>query len=166
MDIYASIFLDFGKAFNTVNHEILLTNLEYYGVRGITHELIKCYLSEPLQCVKIRQTVFDFKNIICGVPQGNVLGALLFLIHINDIYQSDPIAAFHLFADDIALFCANKNINQLKNNINTSLDNIANWLKANKLTFNVDKSKLLCFDLSPECKKMYLTYILMVNHWS
>ena len=59
---------------------------------------------------------------------------------------------FHLFADGTALFCANKNINQLKNNIKTSLDNIANWVKANKLTLNVDKSKLLCFDLSPACK--------------
>ena len=74
------------------------------------------------------------------------------MICINDIYKSDPTAAFHLFADDTALFCANKNINQLKNNIKTSLDNIANWLKANKLTLNVDKSKLLCFDLSPACK--------------
>ena len=61
-----------------------------------------------------------------------------------------PIAAF---PHDTALFCANKNISQLKNNINTSLDNIANWLKANKLTFNVDKSKLLYFDLPPACKR-------------
>ena len=74
------------------------------------------------------------------------------MIYINDIYRSYPTSGFHLFADDTTLFCANKNINQLKNNIKTSLDNIANWLKANKLTLNVDKSKLLCFDLSPACK--------------
>ena len=146
------IFLDFVKALDTGNHEILLTKLEYYAVRSIAYELMKSYLSEWLQCVKIRQTVPDFKKITCGVPQGSVLGPLLFLIYINDIYKSDPIAAFHLFADDTALFCANKNTNQLKNNINTtSLDNIANWLKANKLTLNVDKSKLLYFDLSPAC---------------
>ena len=93
------------------------------------------------------------------MPQGSVLGPLLFLIYINDIYKSDPIAAIHLFADDTALFCANKKINQLKNNINTSLDNIANWLKANKLTLSVEKLKLLYFDLSPECKRNVFAYI-------
>ena len=98
---------------------------------------------------KLDKTVSDFKNITCGVPQGSVLGFLLLLIYINDIYKLDSIATFHLFADDTALFCANKNNNQLKKNINTSLDNIANWLWAIKLTLNVDKSKLLYFDLSP-----------------
>ena len=109
LDIYASIlkalekkqkacciFLDFAKAFDTVNHEILLTKLEYYGVRGIAHELMKSYLSERLQCVKIRQTVSDFKKITCGVQQRSVLGPPLFLLYINDIHKSDPIAAFHL----------------------------------------------------------------------
>ena len=75
------------------------------------------------------------------------------MIYTNDIYKSDPVAAIHLFAHDTALFCANKNINQLKNKINTSLDNIANSLKANKLTLNVDKSELLYFDLSAACKR-------------
>ena len=180
LDIYASIlkalekkekacciFLDFSKSFDTENHEILLTKLEYFGVKGIAYELMKSYLSERLQSVKIRQTVSDFKKITHRVLQGSVLSPLLFLIYINDIYNSDPIAAFHLFPDDTALFCAKKNINQLKNNINTSLDHIANLIKANKLTLNVDKSKLLYFDLCHQhVKEVYLIYILMVNHWN
>ena len=101
---------------------------------------------------KLAKQSLILKNITCGVPQGSVLGPLLFLIYINDWYRSDPIAAFHLFADDTALFFANNNINQLKNN-NISLDNIVDWLKANKLTLNMDKSKLLYFDLSPACKR-------------
>ena len=107
LDIYASIlkalekkekacciFLDFAKAFDTVNHEILLTKLEYYGVRGIAYELMKSYLSEWLQCVKIRETVSDFEKITCGVPQGSVLGPLLFLIDINDTYKSIQLQHF------------------------------------------------------------------------
>ena len=131
--------------------EILLTKMEYCGVRGIVYKLMKSYLSEWLQCVKIRQTVSDFKKFTCEVSQGSVLGLPLFLIYINDIHKSDLIAEFYLFADDTALFCANKNINQIKNHINTFLDNIANWLKAKKLWTNLDKSKLFYFDLSPAC---------------
>ena len=82
------------------------------------------------ECVKNRQTVSDFiKKITCGVPQESVPGSLQFLKYINHIYKSDPIAAFHLFADDTALFCANKSINQFKNNTNTSLDNTATGYK-------------------------------------
>ena len=103
------------------------------------------------------QTVSDLKKILVefhkGVYQGPSVFDIYIYIYINDTYKSDPIAGFHLFTDDTALFFANKKINQLKNNINTSLDNIANWLKANKPTLNVDKSKLLYFDLSPACKR-------------
>ena len=88
------------------------------------------------------------------------------MICISDIYKSDPIAAFHPVADDGALFCANKNINQLKNNIDTSLYNIANWLKGNKLTLNVDKSKLFILTCHQHVKEMYLMYVLLENHWN
>ena len=84
----------------------------------------------------------------------NVLDPLMCLRYIDDIHKSSPNAAFNPFVDDTELFYANKNIiNQLKNNINVSHDNMANWLKAKKLTPNVEKSKLLYFDLSPVYKR-------------
>ena len=137
--------------------------MKYYGVRGIVYELMKSYLSEWLQCVKMRQTVSDFKKFTCEDSQGSVLGLLLFLIYINDIHKSDLIAEFYLFADDTALFCANKNINQIKNNINTSLDNAVNWLKVKNIWTNQNSSILTCH----QCvKEMYLIYMLMVKHWT
>ena len=82
---------------------------------------MKSYLSERLQCVKSRERVTDFKKFPCGVSQGSVVGPLLFLMYTNGIYKLGPIAAFYLFADGTTLFCGNKNINQLKNNIKGTL---------------------------------------------
>ena len=135
-----AIFLHFAKAFDTVNHEILLKKLEYYGVRGVPLIWFQSYLHNKQQCVKINQSASDSKTITCGVPQGSVLGALFFLIYINDIFLADSKVLFHLFADDTCIFHSNKNYRKLENEINTSLDNIT---KANKLMINVKKSNLI-----------------------
>ena len=104
---------------------------------------MQSYLHNRQQCVKINQSTSDSKTIICGV--GSVLGALLFLIYINDIFLATPKVSFHLFADDTCIFHSNKNYRKLEDEINTSLDNITNWLKANKLMINVKKSNLIVF---------------------
>ena len=80
---------------------------------------------------------------MCGV--GSVLGALLFLIYINDIFLATPKVSFHLFADDTCIFHSNKNYRKLEDEINISLDNVTNWLKANKLMIHVKKSSLIAF---------------------
>ena len=95
-----SVFLDFAKAFDTINHEILLKKLEYYGIRGLANKWFKSYLSNRFQKVKISNTYSEEREIKCGVPQGSVLGPILFLIYINDIKKSSTILKFHLFADD------------------------------------------------------------------
>ena len=136
-DKVCSIFLDFAKAFNTVNHDMLLSKLEYYGMRGSPLKLMNSYLSGRTQCVKIGGSTSERALITCGVPQGSVLGSLLFLVYITDIHKSDSEASFHLFADETSLSFADKNIRRLEAKINTSLKNITNWLKANKLTLNI-----------------------------
>ena len=129
----------------TVNHKILLNKVEYYGARGVLLIWFQSYLHNRQQCVKINQSTSDSKTITCGVPQGSILKPLLFLININDIFLAAPKVSFHLFADDTCIFHSNKNYKKLEDEINTSLDNITNWLKANKLMINVKKSNLIVF---------------------
>ena len=139
------IFLDFAKAFDTVNHEILLNKLEYYGIRGLPLSWFKSYLSQRKQCVQLGQSKSELQTIKCGVPQGSVLGPLLFLLYINDIAASSKILDFHLFADDTSIFYSHKDIKTLEMTLNNELKNVSDWLIANKLSLNVKKSNVILF---------------------
>ena len=139
------ILLDFAKAFDTVNHDILLNKLEYYGIRGIALNWFKSYLSDRMQCTEIGDTQSKLSFIKHGVPQGSILGPLLFLLYINDIVMSSPVFKFILFADDTSLFYSHKNKHDAVDILNSELSKISQWLAANKLSLNVSKSKLLVF---------------------
>ena len=139
------ILLDFAKAFDTVNHEILLQKLEYYGIRGTAHKWFKSYLTERKQCTEVGNTQSKLDYVKCGVPQGSILGPLLFLLYINDIVLSSNVCKFTLFADDTSLFYSHKDKVEGAKILNTELSKIADWLAANKLSLNVSKSKLLIF---------------------
>ena len=119
----------------------------YYGIRGKPLNWLISYLSNRKQAVKIGQTLSSFQTITCGVPQGSILGSLLFLIYNNDIHVSSPQVKFNLFADDTCIFHSSKDATTLQRDLNTSLENFSNWLKANKLTLNVKKSNLLFFNI-------------------
>ena len=146
-----AIFLDFAKAFDTVNQKILLKKLEYYGKRGVPLIWFQSYLHNRQQCVKINQSTSNSRTVTCGIPQGSALGHLLFLIYINYIFLATSKVSFHFLADDTCIFHSNKNYRKLEDEINTSLDNITNWLKANKLMTNVKKSNLIVFKVGNRC---------------
>ena len=123
----------------------MIQKLNYYGIRGETLNWLQSYLNNRQQCVQVGNYQSDFMNIDCGVPQGSVLGPLLFLIYINDIAESSPLLDFHLFADDTSIFFKHKNIDEIEGILNEELKNVSNWLIANKLSLNVGKSNVLVF---------------------
>ena len=141
----SGIFLDLCKAFDTVNHKILLTKLEYYGIRGVSNDWFASYLSNRRQFVSLNGINSDYQTITCGVPQGSVLGPLLFLLYINDMPKCSNILEFHLFADDTNLFLNNPNIINLETDLNTELEKVSQWLYANKLSLNIDKTSFVVF---------------------
>ena len=139
------IFIDFQKAFDTVDHSILLKKLSHYGIRGKANDWFQSYLSERKQFVSINGFKSDLKEIQCGVPQGSVLGPLLFLIYINDLYSSIKFCKVHHFADDTNLLHFHDSVKSLNKSINYDLKQLVHWLNANKIALNVGKTELVFF---------------------
>ena len=139
------IFLDFSKAFDTVNHDILLEKLEHYGIRGCALSWFRSYLSNRPQYVTYNGTTFMSQTIKCGVPQGTILGPLLFLIYINDLGNVCINTMPLLFVDDTNLFASRTNIIQLQDAVTNDLNSIAEWLKVNRLSLNIKKTQFMIF---------------------
>ena len=139
------IFIDLQKAFDTVDHQILLKKLEHYGIRGLANDWFKSYLLNREQFVSING--FNSKNQIMkyGVPQGSVLGPLLFLIYINDLHKAIKHSSVHHFADDTNLLVAGKNLQEIQKQTNLDLRALCRWLKANKISLNTSKTELILF---------------------
>ena len=139
------VFLDLQKAFDMIDHDILLKKLYFYGVRGTELRLFYNYLSNRKQFVEINSVSSGFCDICRGVPQGSVLSALLFILFINDIVNSSNKLFFNLFADDTSIYYKNKNVDDLYRTMNEELNKVGIWLGANKLSLNVNKTIYILF---------------------
>ena len=137
------IFMDLSKAFDTIDHNILLSKLYHYGFRGKTQEWFRNYLCNRTQYVSYNRVSSQTENIKCGVPQGSILGPLLFILYMNDICNTSKILKTILFADDTTVFCSHKDIATLCTTINNELKEVCNWFKANKLSLNAKKTNLM-----------------------
>ena len=139
------IFLDLSKAFDTVNHDILFDKLSFYGIRGLPLDWLKNYFLNRFQYVEYNGSSSFYNTIKCGVPQGSILGPLLFLIYINDICNASEFLEFILFADDTNLFLSHDDLSYLNTIINLELDKLSIWLQTNKLSVNTNKSNYFVF---------------------
>ena len=139
------IFIDLQKAFDTVDHQILLKKMEHYGIRGLANNWFKSYLTNRQQFVSINGFNSSKQTMKYGVPQGSVLGPLLFLIYINDLHQAILFSNVHHFADDTNLLVVGKTLKKIQKQINIDLKFLCKWLKANKISLNASKTELIIF---------------------
>ena len=139
------VFIDLQKAFDTVNHDILLSKLAHYGIRGLANDWLSSFLKNRKQFVFLEGTSSSLKEVTCGVPQGSTLGPLLFLVYINDLQTIFSKSIVHHFADDTNLLYPNKKLGSIESVMNQELKLLVQWLRSNKLSLNEAKTELIMF---------------------
>ena len=153
-----ALYMDLSKAFDTVNHKILLEKLDHYGIRGIPLQLIKSYLSNRKQYTVVNGHKSEKLLIDIGVPQGSVLGPLFFILYINDLPYASSLVT-KLYADDTCLIFSAKTVDELQIVINSEVNKIQNWMSSNKLSINYSKTKYMLINRRND----YTPFSLYIN---
>ena len=157
-----SIFLDLSKAFDTVDHQILLKKMEnYFGIRGICLKLLESYLTNRKQYTYVLNCTSHLRSIFKGVPQGSSLGPLFFLLYVNDLPAATSFKST-LFADDTYLTLSGNNLLTLENQVNNELSKLDIWLKQNKLFLNYSKSNYMLINKYPH-KQIDSKFMISIN---
>jgi hypothetical protein len=157
-----AIFCDLRKAFDTCDHELLLNKLYKLGIRGIELSWFRNYLTDRKQFVYINGMSSNLLNILIGVPQGSILGPLLFLIYINDLPLCSKLCSL-LFADDAALVARHKDLDLLVNFVNTELKKVCHFFRYNKLSLHHEKTKFMLFSYSPDVARTNVNIVVDNN---
>ena len=156
------VFLDFSKAFDCLDHKILFDKLEHYGVRNEALMWFKSYFTDRNQYVVYEGVESDKMSITCGVPQGSILGPLLFLLYVNDVVNVSDVLLLILYADDTNAFLSGNDIDALIDTMNEELKKLVVWLQVNKLKLNVKKTHFMIFS-SNKHKYDYTKKLFLLN---
>ena len=145
--VTAGVYLDFARAFDSVNYDILILKLRDMGISNMIVNWISGYLGNRQMCTKFNSYTSNTKSLICGVPQGSVVGPILFLCYVNDIIDvcSDASVKIVLYADDTVIFCRSDNVLELQDKMQNTLHNVSTWCENNRINLNVKKTKPCCY---------------------
>ena len=136
------VFIDLRKAFDTIDHSLLLQKMERYGIRGVTHNWLRSYLNNRFQYVNINNTESHLRRVTCGVPQGSVLGPKLFILYLNENFTVSNNLKIVTFADDTNLLCSGEDMKELLKTVERELIKLKKWFDRNKLSLNENKNNI------------------------
>ena len=163
-NVNLTIFLDLKKAFDTIDHDILLKKLRAYGIRGKTGDWFESYLNNRKQFCSLNGQHSKARIITCGIPQGSCLGPLLFIIYLNDLEKCLNFSRASIYADDASITIASDDVAKLVEDAHQELSNIAELMRVNKLSPNPNKTEFMIIGHPLKTKNLELPEVLKINN--